>query len=264
MRTCKLIIKYGQEESNCASFDLDIKWHHDTDMEFMKIRSMCSWIRMLFSCSAMRARESANRGNSSDWLSRCISLSVICVLSLLVLMIYNLMILADDDIFVIPLSLCLCLFKKKIFMRNNFPSSYSFKVCMWFAMSFRYSCVWMAHFSQRQKVRHHNWQDVRFSQNPFGMCNYWKLLLGEVLISIWGRRNYTFPFSVAARAVTADRRERERESPRCLFWWWRSVSHRYAEWLWHTAIKLLCCHSCHTFRGLRIISLTRVINLLLI
>lgn len=118
------------------------------------------------------------------------------------------MILANDDVFIIPLCSCL-------FMGNNFPSSYSFKVCMWFAMSFRYYCVWMAHFSQRQKVRHHNWLDVRFSQNPFGMCNYWKLLLGKVLISIRGRRNYTFPFSVAARAVTADRKERERVRGAC-------------------------------------------------
>lgn len=62
-----------------------------------------------------------------------------------------------------------------------------------------FSSVLMAPFSHKHRVPRRNRSDVWLSQNSFGMCNYWKLLLGKVLISICGRSNYTFSFSVAMR-----------------------------------------------------------------
>lgn len=46
-----------------------------------------------------------------------------------------------------------------------------------------------------------NYFVFQLSQNPSGMCNYCKLLLGEVLISIGGRSNCTFVFDVACSHI---------------------------------------------------------------
>lgn len=47
-----------------------------------------------------------------------------------------------------------------------------------------------------QKEHWCNYFVFQLSQNPFGMCNYCKLLLGEVLINIGGQSNCTFAFDV--------------------------------------------------------------------